>query len=86
MPFIFKCASSEHDDVTWPAPGVLSITGEWAELVVGESIVKVTVVGVVEHGFDALSEKWSHLQSSSDTSVKLSVTNVTLFYLKTTSK
>lgn len=42
-----------------PAPGVLSVTGKWAELVVGERIVQVTVVGVVEHGFDALSEKMS---------------------------
>lgn len=42
---------------TLPAPGVLSITGERTELVVWESVVKVTVVGVVEHGFDALPEK-----------------------------
>ena len=40
-----------------PAPGVLTVTGEWAELVVGKGVVKVTVVGVVEHGFDALPEK-----------------------------
>lgn len=50
------------DDVTTPdhslpAPGVLSITGERTELVVWESVVKVTVVGMVEHGFDALPEK-----------------------------
>lgn len=44
-------------NTTLPAPGVLSITGERTELVVGESVVKVTVVGVVEHGFDALSGK-----------------------------
>lgn len=44
---------------TLPAPGVLSITGKGAELVIGEGIVQVTVVGVVEHGFDALSEKVS---------------------------
>lgn len=47
----------KHDDVTSPAPGVLSVTREGAELVVGESVVEVTVVGVVEHGFDALSDK-----------------------------
>lgn len=46
-------ASGTHS----PAPGVLSITGERAELVVWERVVKVTVVGMVEHGFDALPEK-----------------------------
>lgn len=44
-------------DHSLPAPGVLSITGERTELVVWESVVKVTVVGMVEHGFDALPEK-----------------------------
>lgn len=44
-----------------PAPGVLSITGEWAELVVREGVVEVTVVGMVEHRLDALPEmKSSH--------------------------
>lgn len=51
---------------TLPAPGVLSVTGKWAELVVGERIVQVTVVGVVEHGFDALSEKCSVKTPQSD--------------------
>lgn len=50
----------KHDEVTLPAPGVLSITGQWTELVIGESVVQVTVVGVVEHGFDPLSETWNH--------------------------
>lgn len=45
-------------DSNLPAPGVLSITGEWAELVIGIGVVKVIVVGVVEHGFDALSETY----------------------------
>lgn len=44
------------DDVILPAPGVLSVTGEWAELIIGESVVQVTVVGVVKHVFDAPSE------------------------------
>lgn len=41
---------------TSPAPGVLSITGQRAELIVREGVVQVTVVGVVEHGLDSLSE------------------------------
>lgn len=45
-----------------PAPGVLAVAGKWAELVVGEGVVEVTVVGVVEHGFDALSEAGSRRQ------------------------
>lgn len=56
MSLIFRCAISKHDDVTLPAPGVLSITGQWTQFVVGESVVQITVVGVVEHGFDPLSE------------------------------
>lgn len=40
-----------------PAPGVLSITGEWTQLIIWEGVVKVTVVGVVEHGSDALPER-----------------------------
>lgn len=48
--FFFSFISrTKHKNVSLPAPGVMSITGEWAELVIGESVVKVTVVGVVEH-------------------------------------
>lgn len=56
---------SKHDDVTSPAPGVLSVAREGAELVVGESVVEVAVVGVVEHGFDALSEQGSSQRGNS---------------------
>lgn len=40
-----------------PAPGVLAVTGEGAELVVWESVVEITVVGVVEHRLDPLPGK-----------------------------
>ena len=37
-----------------PAPGVLPVTGERPQLIVGKGILQVAVVGVVEHGFDSL--------------------------------
>ena len=37
-----------------PAPGVVPVTGERSQLIVGKSILQVAVVGVVEHGFDSL--------------------------------
>lgn len=47
-----------------PAPGVLPVTGEWAQLIIWEGVVKVTVVGMVEHGFDALPGKVTTLESN----------------------
>lgn len=44
-------------DHSSPAPGVLSITGKWTQLIIWEGVVKVTVVGMVEHGSDALPER-----------------------------
>lgn len=37
-----------------PAPGVVPVTGERSQLIVGKGIFQVTVVGVVEHGLDSL--------------------------------
>lgn len=37
-----------------PAPGVVPVTGERSQLVVGKGILQVAVVGVVEHGLDSL--------------------------------
>ena len=37
-----------------PAPGVVPVTGERSQLIVGKGILQVAVVGVVEHGFDSL--------------------------------
>lgn len=37
-----------------PAPGVVPVTGERSQLVVGKGILEVAVVGVVEHGLDSL--------------------------------
>lgn len=57
----WQSAVLEKMNFLLPAPGVLSITGEWAELVVREGVVEVTVVGMVEHRLDALPEmKSSH--------------------------
>lgn len=37
-----------------PAPGVVPVTGERSQLVVGKGILQVAVVSVVEHGLDTL--------------------------------
>lgn len=37
-----------------PAPGVMPVTGERPQLVVGKGILQVAVVSVVEHGLDSL--------------------------------
>lgn len=37
-----------------PAPGVMPVTGERSQLVVGKCILQVAVVSVVEHGLDPL--------------------------------
>lgn len=37
-----------------PAPGVVPVTGQRSQLIVGKGILQVAVVGVVEHGFDSL--------------------------------
>lgn len=41
-------------ELVLPAPGVVPVTGERSQLIVGKGIFQVTVVGVVEHGLDSL--------------------------------
>lgn len=53
---------AKGEGVPLPAPGVLSITGEWAELIVGKSVLQVAAVGVVEHALDALPKKTEPLK------------------------
>ena len=38
-----------------PAPGVLTVTRQGSQLVIGERVVQVVVVGVIKHCLDSLS-------------------------------